>query len=358
MTNPTSTPTEPDNPPFADPNWAAGECGCGMHKTGDISHSQMITELRTNSSNLRPLLHGLSEAQLTQPAPDGGWSIKQIVDHLAACTGSFYQRARAMATGQHPPLPPIDRGDERAANHRDLATMQQEYADNEARLVNLLLSLSDEQWRMGGYVSVPDGRRFDLTLDGTIVHLVDHDREHLSEMQQRREAMGMPLPTSGCICGLHHAGDISHDQIIAELRGHPDELAAMVQGLSEAQLTQPAPNEGWSIKQLIGHLRDAAAVYLERTAQMVYEDNPTMPRMNREDEANYNHNDLGAMLAALKQTDARYADLLAGLSAAQWQRTGVRKAVGGAVTIVVDDTAVHMVDHEREHLAEIRKLIG
>ncbi len=349
---------KPGIPPFVDPNWTPGDCGCGRHKAGDIGHVQIIAALRTNPVGLRTLLHGLDEAALRRPAPDGGWSIKQLIDHLAACTGTYYQRVRAMVYQEHPPLPRIDRGDEAAAANRDLGEMMQQYASNEARLANLLMSLDDAQWQRTGFITLPDGRTYDVTLDGTMVHAVDHDREHLTEIKRLREAYGPQEQPGGCVCGLHYAGDISHEQMIAELHSHPRELTAMLDGLDGQTLARPAPDGGWSIKQLVGHLRDASTTYLERTILMLNQNHPTMPRMSRDDEANYNNNDLGQMLQDLAASDERFAQLLESLTPQQWQRTGVRKSADDDAELVVDDTAVHAVDHEREHIAEIKKLLN
>ncbi len=336
-----------------------GGCPCGTHHAGDISHAQMITALRTQPGGLKTLVHGLNEEQLARPGPDGNWSINQIVDHMAAVSGTFADRVNLILNEERPVLPRANRGDDAAANDRNLDEMLEQFAANEARLANLLISLGDAQWQRVGLATSTDRPHYEFQVDAALVHLIDHDREHLAEISKLRKAMIDPAqePSGGCVCGLHYGGDISHAQMIAELRSHPRELAAMLQGLDEATLTRPAPNGGWSIKQLVGHLRDGAATYLERTELMLHEDNPAMPRMDRADEPNYNRNDLGKMLADLAATDDRFAQTLESLTAAQWQRTGVRKSAEGEARLVVDGTAVHHVDHEREHIAEINKLL-
>ena len=348
----------PSAPSYADPNPELGHCGCGRHKAGDITHGQMISELRTNPGGVKSLVHGLSEEQLAQAAPDGNWSIKQIVDHLAATSGTYYQRVSAMVNQDHPALPRANRGDESVANDRDTGEMLEQYAANEARLANLVMTLDDAQWQRTAIVTRTDGHTYTAVVDDLMVHAIDHDREHMAEIGKLRKTLIDPAQelSGGCVCGLHHAGDISHAQMIAELRSRPRELAAMLQGLDEATLTRPAPNGGWSIKQLVGHLRDAAAMYLERTELMLHQDNPTMPRMSRANEPSYNSNNLNQMLTDLAASDERFAQVLENLTPEQWQRKGLRKSAEGEVRLVVDDTAVHHVDHEREHIAEISKL--
>lgn len=343
---------------MSNPNPEPGGCPCGEHHAGDISHAQIISALRTNLVGLNAQVHGLSEAMLTSAAPDGGWSIKQNIDHIAAVSGTFADRVSLILNEQRPSLPRANRGDEAAANNRDISELLHEYAINEARLANILITLDDAQWQRVGLASSTDRSQYEFQVDAALVHLIDHDQQHLAEIKRLREAYGPAQPLSGCVCGLHHAGDIRHAQIIAELRSRPRELAAMLQGLDEATLTRAAPNGGWSLKQLVGHLRDGAATYLERTELMLHEDNPTMPRMDRADEPFYNRNDLGQMLQELAASDERFAQLLESLTPMQWQRSGVRKSAESEARLVVDDTAVHHVDHEREHIAEISKLLG
>lgn len=330
-------------------------CPCGKHYAGDLTHAQIVAALRVNQYSLRTLLHGLSDAQLQQHVSPGERSIAEIVVHLAQSTAFYLQDTRQMLAEDGTRL--ADEGGLVGFTVGDTAAMYQQFATNEAQLANLFMGLSEAQWQQRGIIPLSSGD-ICIKVDDNAVHAVDHDREHLAEVKQRREQLGVPLPTSGCVCGLHHAGDISHVQMLAELRSHADEVAAMVQGRSDAQLRQPAPDGGWSVKQLIGHLRDSANTYFERVVAMLNQDNPTMSPMTRSDERFYNDSNVDAMLAAMKATDNRFADLLAALSDAQWQRTGVRKSADGDAVLIVDDTSVHHVDHEREHIAQIKQLLA
>ena len=63
---------------------------------------------------------------------------------------------------------------------------------------------------------------------------------------------------------------------LGKLRQTPIDVAALVDGLDESQLSSPAPDEGWSIRNIITHLFDAQRVLQFRINLMLEQENPLL----------------------------------------------------------------------------------
>ena len=63
---------------------------------------------------------------------------------------------------------------------------------------------------------------------------------------------------------------------LPRLRATPGEVAALVEGLTEDALTRQPPDGGWSIRQILSHLRDAQGVLRARVDVMLDEDDPEL----------------------------------------------------------------------------------
>jgi hypothetical protein len=71
--------------------------------------------------------------------------------------------------------------------------------------------------------------------------------------------------------------------IFALLSSQPDELRALLQGVSEAQANaRPAPGE-WSIKEIIGHLCDAERIMAYRALRFARGDTKALPGFEQDD---------------------------------------------------------------------------
>ena len=67
-----------------------------------------IDTLAQAPAALRAAVNGLSEAQLDTPYRDGGWTVRQVVHHLADSHLNAYIRVRLVLTEHEPPLKPYD----------------------------------------------------------------------------------------------------------------------------------------------------------------------------------------------------------------------------------------------------------
>ena len=114
-------------------------------------------------------------------------------------------------------------------------------------------------------------------------------------------------------------------------------------------------DEGWSVVEVICHLRDAEERAFERMEAMRDEINPVLAAYNQERwaiERRYATADLHEAFAAFVRLRTQHAHALAALTAAQWERTGNHEEQG---RITIKNQTIHMVSHDAIHAAQIAR---
>ena len=119
--------------------------------------------------------------------------------------------------------------------------------------------------------------------------------------------------------------------------------------------------EGWSVLEILCHLRDYQAIFAERIRRILDEDMPIfMPydesaRLRLVVENDYNNQDLRAVFADYAATRRQMIELLASLDEEQWRREG-----GFAVDDIVDLTmpVVHTLLHDADHTEQIARILS
>jgi hypothetical protein len=94
-------------PTAADPRYPVGKFKKPDAYT-DASRKAAIAEIAALPANLRKAVAGLSDAQLDTPYREGGWTIRQVVHHLADSHMNAYIRQRFTLTEEKPTVKPYD----------------------------------------------------------------------------------------------------------------------------------------------------------------------------------------------------------------------------------------------------------
>jgi len=145
-------------------------------------------------------------------------------------------------------------------------------------------------------------------------------------------------------------------EIIEALRLLPERVTEEVKGLSEEEL-RFRPGEGlWSLKEVIGHLRDFAEIDHDRLCRMIKLERPILPGFDQEilvRERNCQEADLRAVLDELACFRRKTVQVLTELVDANWARTGRHQERG---TFSIRQHVEHLVRHEAMHLEHIRAL--
>src|SRR5271156_6699481 len=151
--------------------------------------TEAIATLAELPEQLRNAVDGLSSAQLGTPYREGGWTLRQVVHHVADSHMNAYVRVRLALTEDWPTVKPY--AESRWAELADARTLPVEASLSlleplHRRWVALLESLSDADWQRG-YVHPEMGRE---ALGRVIAMYAWHGRHHTAHVTALRQRMG------------------------------------------------------------------------------------------------------------------------------------------------------------------------
>lgn len=145
---------------------------------------------------------------------------------------------------------------------------------------------------------------------------------------------------------------------IEKIRRLPQQLTALVAGLSPQELTAtPLPGE-WSIAQNVHHVADSHLNSYVRCKLMATEQNPTLKPYDETAWARFpdgSSPDLHASLALLDALHTRWVQFWEALPPDAWQRSGFHPE-GGPVTLAQQLDLY--VAHGEAHLEQIRRTLA
>jgi hypothetical protein len=149
--------------------------------------------------------------------------------------------------------------------------------------------------------------------------------------------------------------NISQDLLDA-LRATPEVLEALLDGYTQEQATAArGGDEGWSVVEVVCHLRDAEEQALSRMRLMRDNKNPMIVAYDQElwaRERNYTETSLPEALAAFNRFRAQHVTELAQLSSQEWEHSGQHEEQG---TITISSHTLHIVSHDALHAAQIAR---
>ena len=171
-----------------DPRYPIGKFKAPGSNSAAIRAAHIET-LRQLPERLRAAVSGLSDAQLDTPYRDGGWTVRQLVHHVA---DSHINSAICFKLALTEEWPTIKRYDERA--WADLPDSKSLPIDGSlvfieamhARWVALLESMSEADFARG--FNHPERGRSDLAL--TLAIYAWHSLHHTAHITTLRERMG------------------------------------------------------------------------------------------------------------------------------------------------------------------------
>ncbi len=147
-------------------------------------------------------------------------------------------------------------------------------------------------------------------------------------------------------------------EALTVMQATPARIAGAIDGLSASILQRPAPDGGWSLHQVIAHLRDAQDLLAYRVNLILEEDDPpleakavwAMQGGNAKPKES-THDVLRVYRASREQT----VRTLEGLPVKDWWRTG-RHTEFGPLTIL--QTVSYFTAHETSHGAQFDALLA
>jgi uncharacterized damage-inducible protein DinB len=141
----------------------------------------LIGQLAAAPAGLRQAVSGLSPEQLDTTYRPGGWSVRQVVHHLADAHMNWYVRTKLALTEDEPLVKPYEEAlwAETAEARSGPIEPSLSLLDGLCqRWAALFGSLTNEQWKRG----MVHPERGVFALDGTLPMMVWHGRHHTAQI--------------------------------------------------------------------------------------------------------------------------------------------------------------------------------
>ncbi len=152
--------------------------------------AQWIRDIAALPENIRSAVGGLNLEQLATPYRPGGWTVREVVHHVADSHMNCYIRFKLALTENHPTIKPYDEAAWAKLADYDKSPVEVSLAlldSLHARWAELLRSLSPAQLERGFYH--PENKA-DCRLDQALCLYSWHGRHHTAHITKLRERMG------------------------------------------------------------------------------------------------------------------------------------------------------------------------
>ena len=162
----------------------------GTYKPQPFSHEQRdkwLADLRYLPSDLEAAIQNLDEHQLNTRYREGGWTVKQVVHHLADSHINAYVRFKLALTEENPTIKPYDENLWVKLRDAEILPVNVSLTLLHAlhlRMVNAIINLTDEQWQRTIYH--PEHKQ-EMTLWYLLGLYAWHGRHHVAHITSLRE---------------------------------------------------------------------------------------------------------------------------------------------------------------------------
>ena len=156
----------------------------------ETDHARLIDEIASTPKNLRAAVKGLTAEQMATPYRPDGWTVNQLVHHVAESHMQAYSRCKFALTEEKPIIKPYDEA--KWAETPDVASTDPEVSlalleALQKRWVNLLRGLSAEEMQRA-YFHPEHGRL--ITIERMLAMYAWHGRHHVAHVTKLRERNG------------------------------------------------------------------------------------------------------------------------------------------------------------------------
>lgn len=150
----------------------------------DERKAKIVNALDAARAELLAVLDGLGDGDWQRPTACQGWSIKDVVAHLAIGDAGNMVIVRRILNGEEGAVAgfDVDRYNQRQVEKRRDRSPRELHGDLAAgrrELVALLDELSDEQLSVAGHRTTGEP----TTVEGVFYRLVEHDRMHAQHIR-------------------------------------------------------------------------------------------------------------------------------------------------------------------------------
>ncbi len=149
---------------------------------------QKIEAIRQTPQQLEAAVSGLTDSQLDIPYRDGGWTVRQVVHHIADSHMNAFIRMKLILAEDHPTLKPYEQDDWVVMRDSlgDIAPSLAIISGLHARMVELLMNVKEEEWRR----TANHPENGEMTLDDILNTYAKHGATHVGQITGLRVRMG------------------------------------------------------------------------------------------------------------------------------------------------------------------------
>jgi uncharacterized damage-inducible protein DinB len=171
-----------------DLRYPIGEFAFDASLTHD-SRAAIIDELAGSCGTLRTMISGLTDPQLDTPYREGGWTLRQLVHHLADSSLNWYIRFKAALTELDPHIKPFDQDSWSALP--DARTLPPEVSVDLLNAVHLRMAAVMRAMRPEDFNrTLYHPERGSMTVDCVLQALRWHMRHHMAHIASLRKSKG------------------------------------------------------------------------------------------------------------------------------------------------------------------------
>jgi hypothetical protein len=153
-----------------------------------MDRQQMIDALKVLPDQVSDAVRGLNERQLDTPYRQDGWTVRQVVHHLADSHMNAFIRVKLILTEERPALKPYSQddwarlSDSRLPVDASVAILRGLHE----RWAELLGSLPQASWNRAGF----HPERGEVTVDSLLATYAGHGAKHVEQILSLRRAKG------------------------------------------------------------------------------------------------------------------------------------------------------------------------
>ncbi len=154
----------------------------------DDKRDDLIEAISELPTVLRAAVRGLNNAQLDTPYREGGWTVRQVVHHVADSHINSYVRFKLAMTEDKPPIKGYDENEwaKLSDNRMPPEVSLQLLEALHTRWADMLRSMKPADFQR----KLVHSERGELTLDSMVSLYAWHGRHHTAHITQLRKAKG------------------------------------------------------------------------------------------------------------------------------------------------------------------------
>lgn len=163
-----------------------------------------------------------------------------------------------------------------------------------------------------------------------------------------------------CLKGSPMSSQLTREQLLTLLAAAPPRIAALTADLPPEQLRAGQPDGGWSITEVLAHLRSCADVWGNCIEAIIAQDAPTIRAINPTtwiSNTDYREQQFQPSFQVFAEQRADLLAVLEALAPAAWSRTATVTGAGKPLVRSVHAYAQWLATHERSHLKQIERIV-